>query len=979
MAGTGHFMRGWDYLSFPGAAKVTSGDGDWSPQRLRGRAKRSAGDLLTGAALPKMFLRSATDGSPDPGARAKPLDDQHLEDHGLKREDFVFATLRTQKQQQQRSPVIEQNQQQTEQQSRTTTPSLIRKHFGQQRVAPELPRADIDHDQNGTRIFVENRQKVDDDREQVDVQQPAFRLRRRAYNIDSVERSHNSKKKMTHHHGGSGTGDDNYNKVLDERYNFKSHAVSEAGGDEYATKNGAPLLPRGGGGVHDAHIGGGLQNDEDIQIGRHTKQRGDIIKNGVGGQGHQNTQVIALTSAMMSKRTSTSSTTGRLDPPSAFFQRELVLERNSAHRYADSPELDQVRSAAAEICTKLNEKMHPLGKYCPREQNSFHNWMVSADNEARSGLRKATSGKPPLPDRAGEYFDWGNCPPAGSSVSSTDTTACLVEKRAIAAAVWAPKRLATETLLQQLLWKYFASQRDPSQPDENCVPFVSFLAIGKDPNRGSILAYIVTEKTMPLPKKTFKNGNFQLLYDMTDADTLTRRAKKAKECLSIMNQKIGVTHGHFNQGSVQLHPETGGLRLIDFGASTAWWMDEDPKTGGRLDLIAGRYSEREEYYQGSTYMHPNLIGIPSCAQQEQRGYANPPNVGLHIDLYALAVSLVQDCFFTIGKGGIILRIFADAIEFGLSFKGLARKPFLVETYKSYKDQPALQHEVAEFGKLPYDKRDPNPGTNCHVQAQLRSNMAENEGGTGPHAPSECICYNGFERKRIAKLFEIGAKENQAQMTGIFGVPRTRIGKALAWMWDGSSIRGTKAQWEALGEFVARCLDFTAMLVPIHGIDKLGGPGSLGEKLEYQYLAPFARTEGTKFAQSKPIAVGGGSQDGGSQDGGMQPAEAGAGALKASDVPAASGAGADAGPPRMEEKALGTKPAQGVPIAPMAKGGGYPESVQLPAEAGAGAGALKASDAAAPPNAAPTEGGADRPEPAQDEAIAAKAKTAGACC
>eukprot|EP00925_Amoebophrya_sp_RCC4383_P001231 GSA25T00024101001.1 len=209
-------------------------------------------------------------------------------------------------------------------------------------------------------------------------------------------------------------------------------------------------------------------------------------------------------------------------------------------------------------------------------------------------------------------------------------------------------------------------------------------------------------------------------------------------------------------------------------------------------------------------MHPNLFRIPSCAQQQQ-GYADPPNVGLHIDLYALAVSLVEDCFLTIGKRDMS-RVFVAAIAFG-RFEDFGNPSFRL-------GDPGLG------GKLPYDKRDPNLHENCSLQDRGRSSIAEMWNSRRGPDPA-CICYNGFEQARITQLFQIGADHEDG-----FGRLSSRPVKILG-----------KPEWEGLGEFVAGCLDFTAMLVPIP--DENGRPGSLGEKLAYQRvsgddgLAPFA--------------------------------------------------------------------------------------------------------------------------------------------
>ncbi|CAD7972343.1 unnamed protein product, partial [Amoebophrya sp. A25] len=145
-----------------------------------------------------------------------------------------------------------------------------------------------------------------------------------------------------------------------------------------------------------------------------------------------------------------------------------------------------------------------------------------------------------------------------------------------------------------------SDKADPALPDYNCVPFVSVLAIRERDKA----AFIVMEKMDPLPKRKTQEGETELPHDTSDDGTnpVLRRAEEAKKCLSIMNEKIGVTHGDFKQDNVQVHPKTKALRLIDFGLSTAWI--EDPKTGN-LDLIAGQFKERRGQFAGTPeFMHP---------------------------------------------------------------------------------------------------------------------------------------------------------------------------------------------------------------------------------------------------------------------------------------------------------------------------------------------------------------------------------------
>ncbi|CAD7971732.1 unnamed protein product [Amoebophrya sp. A25] len=348
----------------------------------------------------------------------------------------------------------------------------------------------------------------------------------------------------------------------------------------------------------------------------------------------------------------------------------------------------------------------------------------------------------------------------------------------------------TEAMLQHLLWTYFASIKQPGQAAApNCVPFVD--GIYMDPE--TLDAFIVMEAVEMLP-----SGK---IYDGTPAGQ--QRAEEAYRCLKILNEEIGVTHGDVKQANMGIGQD-GHLRLLDFGLATAWIENNKTPHPPILEIVAG--AARENHWQtdkkklvggAPVYMHPHLLRIPSCVAQVP-GAALPPTVGLHVDLYALAMSIVRDCFVhsVLGKkyGDVTqMALFATA-ALGINM-ALAEEPPVRVLDVRNDAAPAPEERpysdcIQSLSRTPANESPPADAVEeyCSLQQTPREILRNSMFSTfttqqGPLLHSEPpVCYNGFKRESIADLFE-----------------------------KPSVVSETSASGNQISDLVSSCLDFTATL------------------------------------------------------------------------------------------------------------------------------------------------------------------------
>ncbi|CAD7954229.1 unnamed protein product [Amoebophrya sp. A25] len=440
--------------------------------------------------------------------------------------------------------------------------------------------------------------------------------------------------------------------------------------------------------------------------------------------------------------------------PSGFFQ-QGEQQRESTSARPPAPPSSKVERAAQGLCGVLTAKGHPLGAYCSAQDLPR---IVTRTTDAQL-FKKLTQAlhKPQLGAGSfGTVFDMGPC-----EDKRYGGAACVV--KAIRGD-WNPEEVVREAWIQQLMWSYFETTAKSGlrrrKYDGNCVGFVSSVVIDDRARGGAGTPYLVMEKLGPLPRQG------SLLYDASRPETM-ERAEKARECLSIINEEIGVTHGDFKGENALLDLQTQGLRLADFGVSTIWIANGET---GNIELIAGQNASLEQLSCAGTpfFMHPSLWRVPSCSQQrleEKQKTPYTPIVGLHIDLYALGTQLIRDVLGT-WRNWLLLARILSAPDY---IPGITSKAFWVKTdpadlFQRCWDVLGGAGSGASPGTAPYEKClqgrcgvcPPNLAHFCQVQKNTRAQFARQHLQlSAPAAGTETeSCYNGFERKRIQALFDI---------------------------------------------------------------------------------------------------------------------------------------------------------------------------------------------------------------------------------
>ncbi|CAD7971733.1 unnamed protein product [Amoebophrya sp. A25] len=347
---------------------------------------------------------------------------------------------------------------------------------------------------------------------------------------------------------------------------------------------------------------------------------------------------------------------------------------------------------------------------------------------------------------SGHTWDIGKCRD-GHSFQGKDCVA-----KYIGPGQYTTKTLATEVMLQHLLWTYFHTKKS-NMP--NCIPFVDQVII-----EGAFGGAIIVMEKLAAAEPV-------QLYAAGGSDPL-EHAERAFECLKILNNEIFVTHGDFKAANVGLATQgsdEGALRLIDFGLSTAWKVQNYPAAGSGFEVVLGAARDRKWQTEPQTVgrrgtpllMHPHLNRIPSCFQVGTGvGAALPPTVGLHIDLYALAMALVSQRF-----GGLlsieVRRVFGASLGYAFIEREQAKGEGL-----SSDDLDFLEPYLPCYG-VESDARPPVRSQEyCSWQANFQQLAAEayNEVAMGRASDAELarvrpVCYRGFRQHTIQRyLFNI---------------------------------------------------------------------------------------------------------------------------------------------------------------------------------------------------------------------------------